>query len=96
MIIKASTRKGKKFMAVFNNGQTVHFGQKGSKTFIDHGDEVKRKNYLARHATEDYSSPYTPASLSRYLTWGDYTTLEQNHNAYMKKFNINRKIYDKN
>jgi hypothetical protein len=86
MLIKASTRKGKRFMAIFKNGTITHFGLKNGSSFIDHGDEVKRQNYIARHATEDWTNPYTPASLSRYLTWGNHKTLEANHQEYMKKF----------
>jgi len=89
MIIKPSTRKGKKFMAVFNNGTIVHFGQKGSETFLDHGDKIKRENYIKRHAVnEDFSNPYSASTLSRWLLWGDYKTLDANHQAFMKKFNV--------
>ena len=86
MIIKPSTRKGKRFMAIFKNGTITHFGSRGS-SFIDHGDEVKRKNYIARHkVNEDFSNPYSASSLSRYLLWGDYKTLDENRQAFMKKF----------
>ena len=88
MIIQPSKRQNKRYMAIFKNGTITHFGQKGSKTFIDHGDEVKRKLYIARHATEDWSNPYTPATLSRYLTWGNSKNLDANHQAFMEKFNI--------
>jgi hypothetical protein len=49
MIIKPSTRKDKRFMATFNNGKTIHFGLRGGQTFIDHGDKIKRENYINRH-----------------------------------------------
>jgi hypothetical protein len=90
MKIQASTRKGKKLMATFANGKVVHFGAKGSKTYIDHGDKAKRTAYLARHASrEDWSDPYSPGALSRFLLWGDSTSLEANHQAFMRRFNIN-------
>jgi hypothetical protein len=88
MIIKASTRKEKRFMATFNNGKTIHFGSANGQTFIDHGDKIKRENYINRHKKNEDWTKVNAGSLSRFLLWGDYTTLEQNHNVYMKKFNI--------
>lgn len=88
MIIKPSTRKGKRFMATFNNGKTIHFGLRGGQTYIDHGDKIKRENYINRHKKNEDWTKVNAGSLSRFLLWGDYTTLEQNHNVYMKKFNI--------
>jgi len=86
MLIKPSTRKGKRFMAIFKNGTITHFGSRGS-SFIDHGDEVKRKNYIARHkVNEDFLNPYSASALSRFLLWGDSKSLDVNHQTYMKKF----------
>jgi len=87
MLIKPSTRKGKRFMAIFKNGRITHFGLNGGSTFIDHGDEDKKINYLKRHAkNEDWNNPYTAGSLSRYILWGDSKNLDVNHQTYMKKF----------
>ena len=92
MLIQPSTRKGKRFMATYANGKVVHFGQSGGKTYIDEGDKVKRENYLARHKKrEDWSNPFTAGSLARYLLWGDSTSLEANHQAFMKMFPITLK-----
>tara|TARA_R110000868_G_scaffold186825_3_gene429306 strand:+ start:3441 stop:3713 length:273 start_codon:yes stop_codon:yes gene_type:complete len=87
MKIEKSTRKGKRFMATYANGKVVHFGQEGGQTYIDHGDKAKREAYLARHKKrENWNDPYTPGSLSRWLLWGDSTSMEANHNAFMRKF----------
>lgn len=89
MIIKPSARANKRFMAIFSNGVVVHFGQLGGQTYIDHGDKIKRSNYLARHgASEDWTDPYKAGTLSRYLLWGDSNSLEKNKQEYMKRFNI--------
>ena len=88
MIIKPSTRKDKRYQATFNNGKIIHFGLRGGNTYIDHGDKIKRENYINRHKKNEDWTKVNAGSLSRFLLWGDYTTLEQNHNAYMKKFNI--------
>ena len=89
MLIEPSTRKGKRFMATYANGKVVHFGLSGGQTYIDHGDKVKRENYLLRHKKrENWNDPFSAGSLSRYLLWGDTTDLETNHQAFMKKFPI--------
>jgi len=94
MLIEPSTRKGKRFQATYLNGKVVHFGQAGGKTYIDEGDKIKRAAYLARHGAnkkEVWTNPFSPASLSRYLLWGDSTNMETNHQAFMKQFPITYK-----
>ena len=89
MKLESSTRRDKRLMATFQDGRIVHFGFKGGRTYIDHGDKEKRKNYLARHkVNEDWSDPYSPGALSRYLLWGDSADLEKNHRKFMKLFNV--------
>ena len=88
MIIKPSTRKDKRYQAVFNNGKTIHFGLRGGNTYIDHGDKIKRENYIKRHAVNEDWTKVNAGSLSSFLLWGDYTTLDANHQAFMKKFNV--------
>lgn len=87
MLIQKSTRKGKRFMATYANGKVIHFGLDTGKTYIDEGNKLKQAAYLARHEKrEDWNNPFTAGSLSRYLLWGDSTSLDANHNAFMKKF----------
>ena len=38
----------KRFYVIFNN-RKINFGSKTGKTFLDHGDNRKRKAWLARH-----------------------------------------------
>ena len=78
MKIEPSTRKDKRFSAVFKNGST----------YIDHHDKIKRDNYIKRHSKlyEYWDDPYSAGSLSRYLLWGDHTSLNDNHQAFMKRF----------
>ena len=86
MKIEPSTRKDKRFMAIFKNGQIVHFGSKTGSTYIDHHDKIKRDNYIKRHSkNENWNDPYSAGALSRWILWGDYTTLNENHQAFMKK-----------
>mgnify|MGYP003647173055 FL=1 len=89
MKFKPSTRQDKRLMVQFANGVVVHFGSKNGQTFIDHGDKLKRSNYLTRHgASEDWSDPYKPGTLSRFLLWGDSKDFEKNHQSYMQRFNV--------
>jgi hypothetical protein len=37
---------------------------------------------------ENWNNPYSAGSLSRWLLWGDFTSLEKNHKAFMKKYPI--------
>lgn len=71
------------------NHKTIHFGQKGGSTYIDHKDEDKRKAYIARHKVrEDFNDPDTAGSLARWILWGHFTTLSKNIQYYKKKFGL--------
>lgn len=89
MEILDSNRKNKRFVAVFANGEKIHFGQKGGNTYIDHGDEKKRTAYLARHGAgrEDWTS-INPGSLSRWLLWGNSPQLKANIAFFKNKFKV--------
>ena len=89
MKIEKSTRKGKRLMATFKNGKTIHFGSANGSTYIDHGDEKKKNAYLARHGRslgEDWNDPYSSGALSRWLLWGKNKTLDENHADFMRRF----------
>ena len=95
--IKNSQAKNKRFVAIFTDdkgkSKKVNFGLKNPKrgTYIDLGDKEVRKNYIARHeATEKkfYKDPMRPATLSRFILWGESKSLKQNIDNYKKKFNL--------
>lgn len=89
MLLEASTKKGKRYKATFENGKVVHFGQAGGSTYIDHKDKAKREAYIARHKVrEKFDDPYTAGALARWLLWGDFTDLEKNHKAFMKRYKV--------
>ena len=97
--VKPSTKQDKKYMATFclckgeskccdKEKKTVHFGQKGSSTYIDHKDDKKKEAYLARHrANENWDKPTTAGSLSRYILWNK-TTLKDSIADFKKRFNL--------
>jgi hypothetical protein len=84
-----SDNPDKKYKIVFSDPQkTIHFGSKGSSTYLDHKDKSKREAYIARHRVNEDWSKINAGSLSRYLLWGDSTDLKTNLNSYKKRFNL--------
>ena len=93
--VKPSTAKGKKYTDTFCmckdkpkcKGKKVHFGAAGSQTYLDHHDKAKREAYLKRHrVNENWDNPTSAGSLSRWLLWGDSTSLMMNIQEFRKKF----------
>jgi len=100
LAIKNSQAKGKRFVAIFTDekgkSKKVNFGLKNPKkgTFIDHADKELRKNYIARHeATEKkfYKDAMRPATLSRFILWGETSNLETNISNYKKRFGLTKR-----
>lgn len=89
--IKPSDRPTKKYVATFlidDKEKRVHFGYKGSQTFLDHGDEKKRLAYVARHSkNENFNDPLTAGSLARWINWNK-TTLSASIADFKKRFNL--------
>ena len=96
--LEVSNRKNKKYKIVFYNLDSfnriiTHFGSKNSSTFIDHNDEILKKNYILRHQVrekeiwQDKTKFYTPSSLSLFLLWHK-RNLTEAVEYYKKHFNI--------
>jgi hypothetical protein len=85
-----STRPNKKFVAIFDNPKkTVHFGLRGSTTYIDGADDQTRTAYLKRHVKDlESGDELKPGFLSYYITWGASKSLEKNIKSYLRKFDI--------
>lgn len=91
VVIKASTVKGKKLMAVFydNNKKikTTHFGAEGMSDFTVHKDEKRKQRYLSRHKSrENWNAPMTAGALSRWILWNK-TTRSASIRDYKNRFN---------
>lgn len=87
-----SNRDNKKMKAVFYDGEkkikTVHFGFKGSSTFVDHRNDAKKSAYLARHReNEDWGDYMSPGSLAKHILWNK-ETLSASIADYKKKFKL--------
>jgi len=78
----------KKYQAIFSNNKKVKFGQEGSKTFLDHKDDKKKENYLARHKVrENWNDPYSAGALSRWILWNKPSLLDSIKD-YKKRFRM--------
>jgi len=90
MKFEKSTRKGKRFLAIFDDGTKIHFGAKGASTYIDGKRTIEeRNNYLKRHdVREDFNNPKTAGALSAGILWGETKSFNKNHELFMKRFNI--------
>ena len=94
MVIEKGTAKNKKLKAIFYDEKgkkikTAQFGMEGSSTYIDHKDKKLRSRYIDRHRTnENWNDPQSAGALSRYLLWGDSTSLNTNIKKYKKMFKL--------
>jgi hypothetical protein len=96
--VRASTRPGKKMVAVFETAagttKTVHFGARSYGDFTKYWKRdpalarAKRQAYIRRHgAQEKWTDPTTPATLSRYILWEKPTT-QAGVAAFKRRFRV--------
>ncbi len=92
--IRKSRRPEKKWDAVFvkPDGReiTSSFGARGMSDFTKHKDVTRRARYLRRHRGmgENWNDPTTPGALSKWLLWGETTSLRKNTSIFKKRFNL--------
>lgn len=92
LTIQPSTKPEKKMMAMFENmgrTKTIHFGQKNADDYTISKNKEQRERYLTRHrANEDWNKPDSAGALSRYILWGDSTSIHKNIADFKKRFNL--------
>jgi hypothetical protein len=89
MELHAATDGTHKWVAVFEDGTRTAFGAKGYKDYTQHHDKLRRANYLARHRTsETWTKPKTAGALSRWILWGDSTSLAANLADFKRRFSL--------
>lgn len=93
MVIKKSTKPGKKLQAVFtrDNGRTktTHFGAAGMDDYTITKDKERRRLYRERHKKDLTTKDPTRAGfLSYYILWGDSTSRTENIKKYKRRFNL--------
>ena len=90
VVIKKSTKSGKKLMAVFTRDgrtKTIHFGAKNMDDYTITKDKEQRKRYLARHRkNEDWGNAESAGALSRWILWGESTSRRQNVASFKSRF----------
>jgi hypothetical protein len=91
VIIKKSTKKDKKLMAIFtgpNFKKTTHFGAAGYSDYTTHRDPERKQRYLNRHRkNETWNDPMTAGSLSRWILWNK-TSLKESITDYRRRFKL--------
>jgi len=86
--VTKSDRKGKKFVAKFDDGTQTHFGAAGFEDFTTHGDEERKQRYLDRHrANENWGDYKSAGSLARYILWNK-PSLSESIADYKRRFNL--------
>ena len=89
MKLERATDSKHKWVAVFDDGTRTPFGYAGMQDYTQHHDKLRRANYLSRHRSrESWNNPKTAGSLSRWILWGDSTSLQTNLAAFRKRFSV--------
>ena len=83
-----SPLKHKRYRMIFQDHRIIDFGVKNGNTYIDHGDEVKRKNYLSRHSKREDWTQINPGSASALILWGENKDIGDNLIQYLDRFQI--------
>lgn len=85
----------KEYKAVFRTDagrrRTVRFGQRthGEElTFVQHGDEERRRRYWQRHRHDRLDDPMTPGALSAHILWGPTRDIDFNIAVYRDMFGV--------
>ena len=78
-----------KYIATFGDGTTTKFGAAGMDDYTKTGDKDQQLRYLTRHRkNENWNNPKSAGALSRYILWGDSTSIATNLAAYKRRFNL--------
>lgn len=89
MKLLRSTDKTHKWIAKFKDGTTTKFGAKGYDDYTTTHDKSQRQRYLMRHKkSENWQDPKSAGALSRYVLWGDSTSIGKNLAAYKRRFKL--------
>ena len=90
--VKPATDGVHKYDATFDNdGRTKHtkFGAKGMDDYTKTHDKEQRARYIKRHQKDMGTGDPTRAGyLSRYLLWGESTSMMDNLRRFKNRFNL--------
>lgn len=89
IVLKKSSRKGKKFMVKVDN-KTIHFGQEGASDYTKNKDDDRKDKYIVRHTKRENwnkSGIKSAGFWSRWILWNK-KTLQASIKDTEKRFNI--------
>ena len=89
-LTKISIKNKKLVLKLTEPNKTIHFGWKGSLTYINGATEEQRTNYLKRHKVNEDWSSLNHGSASAFILWGKSRDIQTNLNSYLRKFNIQK------
>lgn len=89
-ILQDSKRKGKRFVIIMPEyNHKHHFGSDVGETYIDHNDDKKKRDWIARHkGDKGWDSPHSGIFHARHLLW-NAKTLTESIKKYKKKIGVN-------
>jgi len=89
MKLKRANDGKHKWIAEFKDGTHTRFGAVGYDDYTITHDKEQRARYIKRHsAHENFNDPKSAGALSRWILWGDSTSILANQRAYENKFNV--------
>lgn len=75
-----------KFLSDSGRAKVVPFGAKGMDDYTKTHDTEQRARYINRHKKhEDWQNLTSPGALSRWILWGESTSLLKNIDNYKSK-----------
>lgn len=78
-----------KFETDTGRNKTTKFGALGMDDYTITHDSEQRNRYRTRHAkNENWNEPTTAGALSRWILWGDSTSIHKNISAYKHRFSL--------
>ena len=84
-----SPRQDKRYrMILANPRKIIDFGLKNGNTYIDHGDDRKRYNYLSRHQKNEDWNKLSAGAASAIILWGNSRDIESNLGDFIDKFQL--------
>lgn len=87
MYLVKSPLKTKKYRAVFSDGKHTDFGASGMDDYTISKNKDQRDRYLQRHrANESWNDPKSAGALSRWILWGNNTSIDANLRDYKIRF----------
>ena len=87
--IAAAKDFSKKYTAFFSDGTQTSFGDSTMEDYTQHHDLQRREAYRSRHRKDlETNDPKRAGYLSRYLLWGNSTSLAANIKEYKKRFGM--------